>query len=234
VVTARLHLPRCDRRSLQHHPRLWSGWRRSLQMVQPDTNLRWHRRLSPDIGQENRPTFPEGLRWGELSGSNWEHAPRHRIVGYTPHSRRTAEVVDRGSASGSDQESGQQLKPSSRPRRTFLTNHLAQTAAQSHTVDRTPRWRGAERSIRSWNQPGALLYATALLACRGGALVEERCRETHSQCALGCQPAVVAPASYLCQCTCGQNDPRGDLLRFLIDHFVPAEAVIRLVEWHVR
>ena len=40
----RLRLHRCDRLLWVFLFRFWSGWRRSLQMVQPDTVLRWHRR----------------------------------------------------------------------------------------------------------------------------------------------------------------------------------------------
>jgi len=40
----RLRLHRCDRLLWVLLNRFWSGWRRCLQMVQPDTVLRWHRR----------------------------------------------------------------------------------------------------------------------------------------------------------------------------------------------
>ena len=40
----RLRLHRCDRLLWVVLCRFWSGWRRCLQMVQPDTVLRWHRR----------------------------------------------------------------------------------------------------------------------------------------------------------------------------------------------
>jgi putative transposase len=40
----RLRLHRCDRLLWVVLYRFWSGWRRALQMVQPDTVLRWHRR----------------------------------------------------------------------------------------------------------------------------------------------------------------------------------------------
>ena len=40
----RLRLHRCDRLLWVVLYRFWSGWRRSLQMVRPDTVLRWHRR----------------------------------------------------------------------------------------------------------------------------------------------------------------------------------------------
>jgi hypothetical protein len=38
----RLRLQRCDRLLWVVLYRFWSGWRRCLQMVQPDTVLRWH------------------------------------------------------------------------------------------------------------------------------------------------------------------------------------------------
>ncbi len=40
----RLYVHRCDRLLWVVLSRLWSGWRRCLQMVQPDTVPRWHRR----------------------------------------------------------------------------------------------------------------------------------------------------------------------------------------------
>ncbi len=40
----RLRLHRCDRLLWVVLYRFWSGWRRCLEMVQPDTVLRWHRR----------------------------------------------------------------------------------------------------------------------------------------------------------------------------------------------
>ena len=40
----RLRLHRCDRLLWVVLYRFWSGWRRCLQMVKPDTVLRWHRR----------------------------------------------------------------------------------------------------------------------------------------------------------------------------------------------
>jgi putative transposase len=40
----RLRLHRCDRLLWVVLYRCWSGWRRCLQMVKPDTVLRWHRR----------------------------------------------------------------------------------------------------------------------------------------------------------------------------------------------
>jgi putative transposase len=40
----RLRLHRCDRLLWVVLYRCWSGWRRCLEMVQPDTVLRWHRR----------------------------------------------------------------------------------------------------------------------------------------------------------------------------------------------
>jgi len=40
----RLRLHCCDRLLWVVLYRFWSGWRRCLQMVQPDTVLRWHRR----------------------------------------------------------------------------------------------------------------------------------------------------------------------------------------------
>jgi hypothetical protein len=58
----RLRLHRCDRLLWVVLYRCWSGWRRCLEMVQPDTVLRWHRRAfawhsAIPAGQKLRGTF---------------------------------------------------------------------------------------------------------------------------------------------------------------------------------
>ena len=45
----RLHFHRCDRLLWVVLSRFWSSWRRCLQMVQPDTVLRWHHTSNPEV-----------------------------------------------------------------------------------------------------------------------------------------------------------------------------------------
>ena len=61
----RLRLHRCDRLLWVVLYRFWSGWRRCLEIVRPDTVLRWHRRA---FAWHWRPSFFRGehvfqLRW---------------------------------------------------------------------------------------------------------------------------------------------------------------------------
>ena len=58
----RLRLHRCDRLLWVLLYRFWSGWRRCLAMVQPDTVIRCTAKLSPGIGPENRAAFPAGQK----------------------------------------------------------------------------------------------------------------------------------------------------------------------------
>src|SRR5437763_12553370 len=75
--------------------RFWSGWRRCLQMVQPDTVLRWHRRaFAWHWTRKSRRLSRKARSCGEHSRSNSAHAPSQPLVGCTPHSRRTAQVGD--------------------------------------------------------------------------------------------------------------------------------------------
>src|SRR6184192_3929358 len=67
---------------------------------------------------------------GEHSRSNSAHAPSQPLVGCTPRSRRTAQVGDCGGAiHGAQIYLPRPRKPPSQTWRTFLTNHLVQTAA---------------------------------------------------------------------------------------------------------
>ena len=58
----RLRLHRCDRLLWVVLYRCWSGWRRCLEMVQPDTVLRWHRRAFAWHWTRNRAAFPAGQK----------------------------------------------------------------------------------------------------------------------------------------------------------------------------
>jgi len=57
----RLRLRRCDRLLWVVLYRFWSGWRRCLQMVQPATVLRWHRRAFAWHWTRKSP-IPEGQK----------------------------------------------------------------------------------------------------------------------------------------------------------------------------
>src|SRR5664279_1161538 len=84
----RLRIHRCDRLLWVVLYRFWSGWRRCLQMVQPATVLRWHRRAftwhwtrksrrlpgKPDLAN-----LPD-----ESSGADREHRFFHRADGDLP------------------------------------------------------------------------------------------------------------------------------------------------------
>ncbi len=126
----RLRLHHCDRLTWVVLYRFWSGWRRCLQMVPPDTVLRWRRRAfarhwtrksrrllgRPEVAANIR----DLIRCIRQANSLWG-APRihgellklriavaqSTVARYLPRPR----------------------KPPSQTWRTFLTNHLAQTAA---------------------------------------------------------------------------------------------------------
>ena len=126
----RLRLQRSDRFLWVLLSRFWSGWRRCLQMVQPDTVLRWHRRAfawywtrksrrlpgRPEVAADIRdlirrmrqanPLWGAPRIHGELLKLGIKVAPS-TVARYLPRPR----------------------KPPSQTWRTFLTNHLAQTAA---------------------------------------------------------------------------------------------------------
>jgi transposase InsO family protein len=126
----RLRIHRCDRLLWVLLYRFWSGWRRCLQMVQPDTVLRWHRRAFAwhwTRKSRRRPGRPEVaanirdlIRRMRLANPLWG-APR--IHG---------ELLKLGIAvaqSTVDRHLPRPRKPPSQTWRTFLTNHLAQTPA---------------------------------------------------------------------------------------------------------
>jgi hypothetical protein len=58
----RLRFHRCDRLLWVVLYRFWSGWRRFLQMVQPDTVLRWHRRAFAWHWTRNSHRLPGSLK----------------------------------------------------------------------------------------------------------------------------------------------------------------------------
>ena len=58
----RLRFHCCDRFLWVVLSRFWSGWRRCLEMVQPDTVLVGTTELSPGIGPGNPASFPEGQK----------------------------------------------------------------------------------------------------------------------------------------------------------------------------
>src|SRR5205807_711062 len=115
-VPRRLRLHHGDRLLWIVLSRFWSGWRRCLHMVQPDTVLRWHRRTfawhwtrkSRRLRrmQQSNPLWGAPRIHGELRKLGIAVA-QSTVTRYLPRPR----------------------KPPSQTWRTFLTNHLAQTVA---------------------------------------------------------------------------------------------------------
>ena len=126
----RLRLHRCDRLLWVVLYRFWSGWRPCLQMVQPDTVLRWHRRAfawhwtrksrglpgRPEVAANIRDLIQRMRQGNPLWGAPSIHGEllklgiavaQSTVARYLPRSR----------------------KPPSQTWRTFLPNHLAQIAA---------------------------------------------------------------------------------------------------------
>jgi putative transposase len=129
-VPGRLRLNHGDRLLWIVLSRFWSGWRRCLHMVQPDTVLRWHRRAfawhwtrksrrppgRPEIAANIRDLIRRMHRANPLWGAPRIHGEllklgiavaQSTVTRYLPRPR----------------------KPPSQTWRTFLTNHLAQTVA---------------------------------------------------------------------------------------------------------
>ncbi len=125
----RLRLHRCDRLLWVVLYRFWSGWRRCLQMVQPDTVLRRHRRAfalhwtKKSRRLPGRPEVAANIR--DLIRRMSQANP----CGCAPHSRRTPQVEDCGGAIHGGQIFASVSQTAFPTWRTFLTNHLAQTAA---------------------------------------------------------------------------------------------------------
>ena len=126
----RLRLKPSDRLLWVLLSRFWSGWRPCLQMVQPDTVIRWHRRAfawywtrksrrrpgRPDVAAEIRDLIRRRSQANPLWGTPRIHGELLKlgiavapstVTRYLPRPR----------------------KPPSQTWLTFLTNHLAQTAA---------------------------------------------------------------------------------------------------------
>ncbi len=125
----RLRFHRCDRLLWVVLSRLWSGWRRCLQMVQPDTVLRWHRRAfawhwtrksrrlpgRPEVASNIRDLIRRMSQANPLWGAPRIHGELLKL-GIAVAQSTVARYLPR-------------RKPPSQTWRTFLTNHLTQTAA---------------------------------------------------------------------------------------------------------
>src|SRR6267143_3881370 len=126
----RLRLQRCDRLLWVVLYRFWSGWRRCLQMVQPDTVLRWHRRDfawhwtrksrrlpgRPEVAAHIRDLIRRMSQANPLWGAPRIHGELLKL-GIAVAQSTVAKYLPRP------------RKPPSQTWRTFLTNHLAQTTA---------------------------------------------------------------------------------------------------------
>jgi putative transposase len=126
----RLRLHRCDRLLWIMLCRFWSDWRRCLHMVQPDTVLRWHRRAfawhwtrksrplpgRPEIAANIRDLIRRMRQANPLWGAPRIHGELLKL-GIAVAQSTVAKHLPRP------------RKPPSQTWRSFLTNHLAQTAA---------------------------------------------------------------------------------------------------------
>src|SRR6266404_4025639 len=126
----RLHLHRCDRLLWVVLSRFWPSWRRCLQMVQPNTVLRWHRRAfawhwtrksrrlpgRPEVASNIRDLIRRMSQANPLWGAPCIHGELLKL-GIAVAQSTVARYLPRP------------RKPPSQTWRTFLTNHLAQTAA---------------------------------------------------------------------------------------------------------
>ena len=128
----RPRLSRLDRRLWVVLPRLWPNWRRAVQIVTPDTVMRWHRRGFALYWQwrsrprrAGRPAVPAGVRARirQMQAANplWGAPRLHgelRKLGLEIAQSTVAKylVARRG-------------RPPSQTWRSFLTNHVAQLAS---------------------------------------------------------------------------------------------------------
>jgi hypothetical protein len=126
----RLCLHPCDRLLWVVLYRFWSGWRRCLQMVQPDTVVRCHRRAfawhwtrksrrllgRPEVAANIRDLIRRISQANPLWGAPRIHGELLKL-GIAVAQSTVARYLPRP------------RKPPSQTWRTFLTNHLAQTAA---------------------------------------------------------------------------------------------------------
>jgi putative transposase len=126
----RLRLHRGDRLLWIVLCRFWSGWRRCLHMIQPDTVLRWHRRAfawhwnrksrrlpgRPEIAVNIRDLIRRMYQANPLWGAPRIHGELLKL-GMAVAQTTVAKYLP------------PPRKPPSQTWRTFLTNHLAQTTA---------------------------------------------------------------------------------------------------------
>ena len=126
----RLRLHRCDRLLWVLWYRFWSGWRRCLAMVQPDTVIRWHRKAfawhwtrkscrlpgRPEVAANIRDLIRRMSQANPLWGAPRIHGELLKL-GIAVAQSTVARYLPRP------------RKPPSQGWRTFLKNHLAQTAA---------------------------------------------------------------------------------------------------------
>ena len=126
----RLRLHRCDRLLWVLLYRFWSGWRRCLAMVQPDTVILWHRKAfawhwtrksrrlpgRPEVAANIRDLIRRMSQANPLWGAPRIHGELLKL-GIAVAQSTVARYLPRP------------RKPPSQTWRTFLTNHLAQTAA---------------------------------------------------------------------------------------------------------
>jgi len=145
----RLRLHRCDRLLWVVLYRFWSGWRRCLQMVQPATVLRWHRRAfashwtrksrrlpgRPEVAAHIRDLIRRMSQANPLWGAPRIHGELLKL-GIAVAKSTVARYLPRP------------RKPPSQTWRTFLTNHLAQTAAIDFFTVPTVTFRGPVRLRR--------------------------------------------------------------------------------------
>jgi putative transposase len=129
-VPGRLRLNHGDRLLWIVLSRFWSGWRRCLHMVQPDTVLRWHRRAfawhwtrksrrllgRPEMAASVRDLIRRMQQANPLWGAPRIHGELLKL-GIAVAQSTVARYLLRP------------RKPPSQTWRTFLTNHLAQTVA---------------------------------------------------------------------------------------------------------
>jgi transposase InsO family protein len=126
----RLRLQRSDRWLWVLLSRCWSGWRPCLQIVQPSTVVRWHRRAfawywtrksrqrpgRPEVAAEIRDLIRHMSQANPLWGAPRIHGELRKL-GIAVAQSTVARYLPRP------------RMPPSQTWRTFLTNHLAQTAA---------------------------------------------------------------------------------------------------------
>ena len=124
----RLRLHRCDRLLWVVLYRFWSGWRRCLEMVRPDTVLRWHRRAfawhwtrksrrhpgRPEVAANIRDLIRRMRQANPLWGAPRIHGELLKL-GIEVAQSTVAKYLR------------PHRKPPSQTWRSFLTNHLAQT-----------------------------------------------------------------------------------------------------------